>query len=148
MNVRKLEQLIKYKDIFDEYGTNPAKLVKNVKLPETFIDDYFYQLKPYRLEQHQKLSEYLLTKYADNLNWYSLSIYQCNSLTEKMIDAHLTEVDFGQIAAEYKLTEKQFIKWFNYFKTEKLLYCIEINPHKLFTNERFREILERLTNEY
>ena len=58
------------------------------------------------MEQYQKLSEYLITKYSDNLNWYLLSQYQYDILTEQMIDNHIKELDFYELALHYKLSEK------------------------------------------
>jgi hypothetical protein len=75
-NLKNITNDIKFKDIFDLYGTNFSTIIKTPNLPEDFIDEYFFQLKPFKLEKWQKLTPYLIVKYQNNLNWQLMSEYQ------------------------------------------------------------------------
>lgn len=119
MKLNKLSKLIKFKDILDAYDSQFHLIIQHEKLSEEFIDEFFYQLKPYNLEIFQKLTPYLIEKYNEALNWLSLSAYQ--ELPEYIIEKYFNKVNWRFISWCQSLSEKFIYKWQNYIVYDNLM---------------------------
>jgi len=75
-NLNKIVNTIKFEDIFKLYNNKWNLIAKHKYLSNDFIDNYFWQLKPFQIEKYQNLSPYIIHKYAEALNWNLLTIYQ------------------------------------------------------------------------
>lgn len=118
MKLNKLSKLIKFKDILDTYDSKFNEIVKH-ELSEEFIDEFFYQLKPFQLEIYQKLTPYLIEKYNEALNWHSLS--SCQELPEYIIEKYFNKVNWRYISWYQSLSEKFIYKWQNYIVYDNLM---------------------------
>jgi hypothetical protein len=65
-------------------------LVARSKLPQSFIQQYFNQLKPYQIERLQELDDDIIEAHASELNWFSLLRFQ--TLSEKTIEANISKI--------------------------------------------------------
>ena len=116
-------------------GTEWKNISKHPNLPEDFIDEYFYYLKPYRIESTQTLSPYLLIKYQENLNWQLMSKTQ--DLPEFLIEKHRQFVNWNWISEFQKLSLKFIIKYSNYLSWKHLTYNKNILPNILILAEKY-----------
>ena len=80
MNIEGLKNHIRFENIFAEARVDGKiswiKISSMENLPESFIDKYFYKLKPFGIEKNQILTPRIINKYRNELNWYSLLKYQ------------------------------------------------------------------------
>ena len=127
MNIKKLVNHLKYENIFKLYkndGKINWKAVSNHnELPYEFIDKYFHQLKPFNIEQKQKLNSYLLKKYKSYINWFTLAAYQ--EIPDDVLNLYFKLFD--------KRIQLSIIKYQN-LKFNFLLENIDLFKEKNFLN--------------
>lgn len=114
-----VDKALLYKDILVKYNYDFKEMIQNEKLSESFIDNFFYHLKPYGIEKWQDLTRYLILKYQNALNWQLLSIYQI--LDEDIIELKYKEVNWSLICENQKLSLQFLKKWRNYIDFFRLL---------------------------
>ena len=141
-NLKNITNDIKFKDIFDLYGTNFSKIIKYPNLPEDFIDEYFFQLKPFKLEKWQKLSPYLIVKYQENLNWILMSEYQDIPLS--LIIKYQNKLDWNRVS-KYQNLPKFGFNLLSQFKDKLNFSLIKTNNYTTpdFLIEYFMKILKK-----
>ena len=113
-----INKVLLYKDILIKHNYDFSKIIED-KLPENFIDEFFYKLKPFCLERNQKLTRYLILKYQNALNWQLMSAYQ--ELDEDIIELKYKEVNWYFISEKQKLSTNFIKKWQNYLDYFSLL---------------------------
>lgn len=118
MRTNIINKALLYKDILVKHNYDFSKIIKE-ELPENFIDDFFYKLKPFCLERNQKLTRYLILKYQNALNWQLMSAYQ--ELDEDIIELKYKEVNWYFISENQKLSINFIKKWQNYLDYFSLL---------------------------
>ena len=118
MRTNIINKALLYKDILVKHNYDFSKIIKE-ELPENFIDDFFYKLKPFCLERNQKLTRYLILKYQNALNWQLMSAYQ--ELEEDIIELKYKEVNWYFISEKQKLSINFIKKWQNYLDYFSLL---------------------------
>ena len=138
MKLKKLNKKIKFGEIFNLYGTDWKKIAKHPNLPEDFIDEYFYYLKPYKIEITQTLSLYLIIKYQKNLNWQLMSKTQ--DLPEILIEKYAIFVNWRWISQFQKLSFHFLKKYSNYLNWEYLTYNKNITPTILNMVKQYYEV--------
>lgn len=132
MNISNLTNHIKYDNIFEQCKINGKinwKLVSEYNnLSQEFIDKYFFQLKPFQIEQKQFLSVPLLKKYFCFINWYILSSYQ--EIPEFFIAEKIKRFDnqtLISIIKYQKLSLKFLLKHIFLFKKPELIQALKQN---------------------
>jgi len=123
MNIKKLHAKIKYKEIFDLYGTDFSKISKCDNLPYDFIDMYFMRLRPFHPERHQIFNDLIFEKYANKINWILALKYQ--KISEYILEDNYDKLNKILLAKTQKLS-KSFIK--KHVGDLQLKY-LEKNPH-------------------
>lgn len=118
MRTNIINKALLYKDILVKHNYDFSKIIMD-ELPENFIDEFFYKLKPYCLERNQKLTRYLILKYQNALNWQLMSAYQ--ELDEDIIKLKYKEVNWYFISERQQLSINFMIKWQNYVNYNALL---------------------------
>lgn len=95
MNIDRLINHLKYDKIFEQCTENGKinwKLVSEIEnLPFEFIDKYFLQLKKFKIENKQKLNEFLMIKYYSHINWFLLASFQ--EIPENVIEKFIKKFD-------------------------------------------------------
>lgn len=135
MKLNKLIKNIKFGEIFELYGTDWKNIIKHPNLPEDFIDEYFYYLKPFGLERNQKLTIYLLVKYQKNLNWQIMSKTQ--DLPEELMEKYKKYLNWNYIS-EYQNLSIHFLKKYSkYLNWEKLCNNKNLTTQLLFMIKKY-----------
>lgn len=143
MNIESLANHICFDDIFknnqNKDGTyNWLNISKIENLPTSFIDKYFYQIYVYRnLEKSGNLSNFIIKKYGNFLNWNILLMNQ--QVNEDLIEKFLQKFNFKICIMFQDLSIKFLIK----YKTKFNLKDLEKNANISFeTITLFKAYLE------
>jgi len=124
MNIDLLANHLRFEKIFNnnknEDGTyNWLKISKIKDLPNSFIDQYFFQIYSYgNLEKSGKLSKFIIKKYGNYLNWTSLLMYQ--NVDETLIDQFQDKINFKICVMFQNLSLDFLIKYKDKFKLSNL----------------------------
>src|SRR5574344_2136979 len=86
--------------------TNKIKIIKEIKDIEKFFEENMdnFTVDLNYISQYQKLSEELIEKHIDKVEWDCISIYQ--TLSEEFIDKYIDKVRWGYISQYQKLSEE------------------------------------------
>ena len=93
-------------------------------LPEEFIEKYADDVDWESISMYQKLSETFIEKHTDEVDWENISIYQ--KLSEKFIEKYADEVDWQGVSYRQKLSENFIgkhiddVDWIGICKYQKL----------------------------
>ena len=93
-------------------------------LPEEFIEKYADDVDWENISIYQKLSETFIEKHSDEIDWEYISTYQ--KLSEKFIEKHSDEVDWQGVSYRQKLSENFIgkhiddVDWLGIYKYQKL----------------------------
>lgn len=132
MNIENLANHICFEDIFknnkNEDGSyNWLNISKTENLPIGFIDKYFHQINGYRnLEKSGNLSNHIIKKYGNFLNWNILLMNQF--IDEELIEAFSEKINFKICVMFQDLSINFLIKYKEKFKLKDLEKNTKINP--------------------
>lgn len=113
INGKKLKQTIKFADKLKQYNYNFKELCTHEKLTEQFIDAFFLQLYPFKLEIYQQLSQFIIRKYQKNLNWILLIKYQ--TIPEDLLVKYSKYIRWKDIETYQNPSEEFINKFKRYF---------------------------------
>jgi Txe/YoeB family toxin of Txe-Axe toxin-antitoxin module len=144
--MRELPQRVLERLITDFDKDHWKKICSTFWLSEELIDKYSDRLNWDEVSFHQKLNYAAIDKYADKLNWKYVSQYQ--KLSEELIDKYSSKVDWSHIFRDQELSEDFIRKNMSKLDTSgEIQLLIKLTKHN-YSEELQLFVLKKLLQKY